>query len=49
MERQTFERALHAWDDWHSSIEQSRKLLGYDPKAGIIPYSAPVLGGLFLQ
>lgn len=32
MERQTFERALHTWDDWHSSIEQSRKLLGYDPK-----------------
>ncbi len=32
MERQTFERALHAWDEWHESIEQSRKLLGYDPK-----------------
>jgi len=32
MERQTFERALHAWDKWHESIEQSRKLLGYDPK-----------------
>ncbi len=32
MERQTFERALHAWDPWHDSIEQSRKLLGYGPK-----------------
>lgn len=32
MERQTFERALHAWDAWHESIEQSRRLLGYDPK-----------------
>ena len=32
MERQTFERALHAWDEWHGSIEQSRKLLGYDTK-----------------
>jgi len=31
MERQTFERALHAWDKWPNSIEQSRKLLGYDP------------------
>ncbi len=32
MERLTFERALHAWPEWHSSIKQSRKLLGYDPK-----------------
>jgi len=32
MERQTFERALHAWDPWHESIDQSRRLLGYDPK-----------------
>ncbi len=32
MERQTFERALHAWDKWHDSIEQSRNLLDYDPK-----------------
>ncbi len=32
MERQTFERALHAWDEWHNSIEQSRRLLGYDPQ-----------------
>jgi len=32
MERQTFERALHAWDKWHHSIEESRKMLGYDPK-----------------
>ena len=31
MERQTFERALHAWDKWYDSIEQSRKLLGYNP------------------
>jgi hypothetical protein len=31
MEKKTFERALHAWDNWHESIEQSRKLLGYDP------------------
>jgi hypothetical protein len=30
MERQTFERALHAWDKWHNSIEQSRKLLDFD-------------------
>ena len=32
MERQTFERALHAWDKWHESIKRSRQLLGYDPK-----------------
>lgn len=32
MKLQTFERALHAWDEWHKSIEQSRKLLGYNPK-----------------
>lgn len=32
MERQTFERALHAWKEWHNSIRQSRKLLGYNPK-----------------
>jgi len=32
MEKQTFERALHAWDEWHDSIGQSRKLLDYDPK-----------------
>ncbi len=32
MERQTFERALHAWDPWNDSIERSRKLLGYDPE-----------------
>ena len=31
MQRQTFERALHAWDEWHKSIEKSRKKLGYDP------------------
>jgi hypothetical protein len=31
MEKKTFERALHAWDNWYESIEQSRKLLGYDP------------------
>lgn len=30
MERQTFERAIHSWDKWHESIEQSRKTLGYD-------------------
>ena len=30
MERKTFERALHAWDDWHDSIERSRKLLGFN-------------------
>jgi len=32
MESQTFERALHAWDPWYESIEQSRELLGYDPR-----------------
>ncbi len=32
MERQTFERALHKWNEWHDSIERSRKLLGYNPK-----------------
>jgi hypothetical protein len=32
MEKQTFERALHAWNAWHDSVELSRKLLGYDPK-----------------
>ena len=32
MERQTFERALHTWDEWHESIERSRKQLGYDPQ-----------------
>lgn len=32
MERQTFERALHAWDGWGKSINKSRKLLGYSPK-----------------
>ena len=31
MERQTFERALHSWNDWHESIERSRETLGYDP------------------
>ncbi len=31
MKRQTFQRALHAWDKWDDSIERSRKLLGYDP------------------
>jgi len=31
MKRQTFQRALHAWDKWDDSIEQSRKLLDYDP------------------
>jgi len=31
MEKQTFERAIHKWPEWHNSIEQSRKLLGYDP------------------
>lgn len=31
MERQTFERALHSWEDWHKSIERSRETLGYDP------------------
>ncbi len=30
MERKTFEGALHAWDDWHDSIERSRKLLGFN-------------------
>lgn len=30
MERQTFERALHSWEDWHQSIERSRETLGYD-------------------
>ena len=30
MKRKTFERALHAWDDWHDSIERSRKLLGFN-------------------
>lgn len=29
MERQTFERALHAWPEWHESIKKSRKVLGY--------------------
>ncbi len=32
MESQTFERALHAWDPWYESMEQSRELLGYDPR-----------------
>jgi len=32
MKEKTFERAIHKWDDWHDSIERSRKLLGYDPK-----------------
>jgi len=32
MERQTFERALHEWDEWHESIIKSRQLLGYNPK-----------------
>jgi len=32
MERQTFEGALHLWDEWHDSINKSRELLGYDPK-----------------
>ena len=31
MERETFERALHLWPDWHESIEGSREKLGYDP------------------
>jgi len=35
MERQTFERALHAWPEWHNSIEQSRELLGYNKKRSI--------------
>ena len=35
MERQTFERALHAWPEWHDSIEQSRELLGYNQKWAI--------------
>ena len=35
MQRKTFEKALHNWDEWHSSIEQSRKLLGYNPKRKI--------------
>ena len=30
MDRATLERALHGWDEWHHSIEQSRRLLGYD-------------------
>lgn len=30
MERQTFERALHSWKEWHESIERSRETLGYD-------------------
>jgi len=32
MERQTFERALHAWGKWHDSVAQSREILGYDPE-----------------
>lgn len=32
MERQTFERALHAWNPWHQSIWHSREKLGYDPQ-----------------
>lgn len=32
MEKQTFERALHAWEPWYESMEQSRELLGYDPR-----------------
>jgi len=32
MERRTFERALHAWDEWHISIDRGRLKLGYDPK-----------------
>lgn len=30
MERKTFERALHTWDNWNDSIERSRKLLGFN-------------------
>lgn len=29
MQKKTFEKALHKWPEWHNSIEQSRKLLGY--------------------
>ena len=32
MKRETFERALHDWDDWHDSMKRSREMLGYDPK-----------------
>ena len=32
MERQTFERALHAWEPWYESIEQSRIELGFNPQ-----------------
>ena len=32
MERQTFERALHLWPDWHESVSRARLELGYDPK-----------------
>lgn len=35
MKRETFERALHDWDDWHDSIEQSRKLLGFNVRLPI--------------
>jgi len=31
MQKQTFERALHAWDEWPDSIEKSREMLKYDP------------------
>ncbi|MFQ5968650.1 MAG: hypothetical protein ACE5MI_13765, partial [Acidimicrobiia bacterium] len=32
MERETFERALHLWPEWHESISKSRKELDYDPR-----------------
>jgi hypothetical protein len=32
MKRQTFERALHSWPEWHNSINKSREFLGYNPK-----------------
>lgn len=31
MQRQTFEKAIHSWDPWHKSIEESRNKLSYDP------------------
>jgi hypothetical protein len=30
MQKETFERAIHAWPEWHDSIERSRVALGYD-------------------
>jgi len=32
MQVDTFERAIHLWPEWHKSIEESRKALGYDPR-----------------